>query len=188
MLCGNVRYKIGNAELPGWKGVLPLRATMYSQVGCALHNCRGHHSHEQQCDLVMTIIIPHPIGECIHCVRRGPPGSIHYIGIILSFKKTYSLPNAGLWPHPILNRFQGCCLTCPSSASPTQAASQKLLLADGHLLTVSVPLTCAWAGLGAKSLMQAALLRDHSDVAFGIIWCCQRVCELWELSALGSRG
>ena len=73
---------------------------------------------------------------------------------------------------------------------------QKLLLADGHLLTDSVPLRYGWAGLSAKHIMQIAFPREHSDVAFGIKckeWCHQTVCELWEqtmqgLSALGSQG
>lgn len=82
----------------------------------------------------------------------------------------------------------------PSSASPTSCWPE-LLLADGHLLTDLAPLTFAWAGLGAKSLVQTALLRDHSIAASEIRckeWLCQRVSELWKqtvqgLSAHGSQ-
>lgn len=45
---------------------------------------------------------------------------------------------------------------------------QKLLLADGHLLADSVPLRYAWAGLGAKSIMHTALLRDHTVQLLGL--------------------
>lgn len=83
----------------------------------------------------------------------------------------------------------------PSSASPI-GCWPELLVADGYVLTDSVPLRFAWAGLGAKSLMQTALLRDHSSAASGIRhkeWLCQRVSELWKqavqvLSAHGSPG
>lgn len=57
---------------------------------------------------------------------------------------------------PTLNRSQGCCFAGRSGASPT-GCGPKLRLADSH------PVTDAWTGLGAKSLMQSALLRDHSD-------------------------
>lgn len=75
----------------------------------------------------------------------------------------------------------------PLCASPT-GCGPELLLADGHLLTDPVPLRFAWAGLGAKSLMQSALLGDHSDAAFGVQ--CQeplspRVREPWEQTVQG---